>query len=49
MFFISFIINIFVVFYTVYLFFEMKVFHQEQGSKLSLKELSNKIGGVYKD
>jgi len=36
-FFISFIINLFIVFYSVYLLFDMKLFHNLQGSKLKLK------------
>lgn len=37
-FFISFIINIIITFYTIYTFFEIKVFHNLQGSKLKIKQ-----------
>ena len=37
-FFISFIIHIFVVFYTIYSFFNLKVFHNLQGYKLNIKK-----------
>ncbi len=40
LFFASFIINIFVTFYSVYSFFEMNIFHSLQGSKLKFKEIS---------
>lgn len=39
-FFISFIINIFIVFYSIYNFFENKIFHKLQGSKLNIKKFS---------
>lgn len=38
-FFASFIINLFITFYSIYLFFEMKIFHSLQGSKLKIKKL----------
>ena len=37
-FFITFIINFFVSIYTIYLFFEIKIFRNEQGSKLKIKK-----------
>ncbi len=37
-FFISLIINFFITIYTIYNFFEIKVFHNEQGSKLKIKK-----------
>lgn len=40
LFFVSFIINLFILFYSIYLFFEMRVFHSLQGSKLKFKKLS---------
>lgn len=40
LFFASFIINVFVTFYSVYSFFEMNIFHGLQGSKLKFKENS---------
>ncbi len=36
-FFITFIINLFVSIYTIYNLFEIKIFHNEQGSKLKMK------------
>lgn len=36
-FFITFIINLFVSIYTIYNLFEVKIFHNEQGSKLKMK------------
>ena len=36
-FFITLIINTFTVFYSIYSFFDMKIFHNLQGSKLNLK------------
>ena len=39
-FFISFIINFFVTVYTIYLFFEIKIFNHGQGEKLKLKKQS---------
>lgn len=36
-FFITFIINFFVSIYTIYNLFEVKIFHNEQGSKLKMK------------
>ncbi len=38
LFFISLIINFFISIYTIYLFIEIKIFHQEQGSKLKIKK-----------
>ena len=40
-FFITFIINFFVSIYTIYLFFEIKIFQKEQGLKLKIKKLLN--------
>lgn len=37
-FFISLSINFFVSIYTIYNFFEIKIFHNEQGSKLKIKK-----------
>lgn len=37
---ISFIINIFIVFYSLYNLFENKLFHKLQGSKLNIKKNS---------
>lgn len=37
-FFITLIINFFITIYTIYTFFEIKVFHNEQGSKLKIKK-----------
>ncbi len=37
-FFISFFLNILIVFYAIYTFFEMIVFHHLQGSKLKIKK-----------
>lgn len=37
-FFITFIINFFVVIYTIYLFFEIKIFNHGQGAKLKHKK-----------
>ena len=39
-FFIYFIINFFVTVYTIYLFFEIKIFNHGQGEKLKLKKQS---------
>lgn len=36
-FFIVYIINILITFYSIYTFFDLKVFHNSQGSKLQLK------------
>ena len=36
--FISFIINLFVSIYTIYMFFEIKIFNHGQGAKLKLKK-----------
>ena len=36
-FFITFIINFLITIYTIYSFFEFKVFHNEQGLKLRIK------------
>lgn len=41
-FFISFLLNIFIVFYSVYTFFEITVFHALQGSKLNIKKTNFK-------
>ena len=38
LFFISFIINLFITLYSFYIFFDIKVFHNKQGSKLALKK-----------
>lgn len=37
-FFITFIINIFIVFYSIYTFFDIKISHNLQGSKLDIKK-----------
>ena len=37
-FFITFIINFLITIYTIYIFFELKIFQNEQGSKLKIKE-----------
>lgn len=37
LFFITFIINIFIVFYSIYTFFSIKIFHNLQGAKLNIK------------
>ena len=42
-FFITFIINFFITIYTVYSFLEMKIFHNEQGSKLKIKNALEEI------
>ena len=42
-FFITFSINLLITIYTIYTFFEMKVFHNEQGSKLKMKNVLDKI------
>ncbi len=42
LFFITFSINFFVSIYTIYNFFEIKVFKNEQGSKLKIKKESLK-------
>jgi len=36
-FFISFIINLFIFIYSIYLFFDLRIFHNLQGSKLKIK------------
>ena len=36
-FFITFIINFLITIYTIYTFFEIKIFHNEQGLKLKIK------------
>ena len=36
-FFITFIINFLITIYTIYTIFEIKIFHNEQGSKLKIK------------
>ena len=54
-FFITFIFNFFVVIYTVYLFFEIKIFNHGQGAKLKhkkqnfleRKENENKKNSIY--
>lgn len=38
LFFITFIINIFTVFYSIYTFFDIKIFHNLQGAKLNIKK-----------
>ncbi len=38
MFFITFIINFFIVCYSIYTFFDIKIFHNLQGSKLNIKK-----------
>jgi len=40
LFFASFIINIFIVFYSIYSFFEMNICHALQGSKLKIKKIN---------
>ena len=42
-FFITFIINFLITIYTIYIFFELKIFQNEQGSKLKIKNISEKI------
>ena len=37
-FFIIFIINFFITFYSIYTFFEIYIFHSLQGSKLNIKK-----------
>lgn len=37
-FFITLIINFFITIYTIYIFFEIKLFHNEQGAKLKIKK-----------
>jgi len=37
LFFIILIINSFITFYSIYLFFDIKIFHNKQGSKLNIK------------
>lgn len=37
-FFITFIINVLIVFYSIYTFFDIKIFHNLQGSKLNIKK-----------
>ena len=37
-FFITLIINFFITIYTIYIFFEVKLFHNEQGAKLKIKK-----------
>lgn len=36
-FFLVFIFNLFVTLYSIYLFFDIKIFHNAQGSKLNIK------------
>lgn len=38
LFFTIFIINIFITFYSIYTFFDTKIFRNKQGSKLSIKK-----------
>ena len=38
LFFIIFIINFFITFYSLYSFFEIYIFHKKQGSKLNIKK-----------
>ena len=40
LFFASFIINLFITFYSIYSFFEMNICHAMQGSKLKIKKIS---------
>jgi len=40
LFFASLIISFFITIYSIYSFFEMKVFHSLQGSKLKIKKIS---------
>ena len=54
LFFISFIINLFITLYSFYIFFDIKIFHNKQGSKLALKKKFDswipkkiKIGGAF--
>ena len=42
-FFITFSINFLITIYTIYTFFEMKIFHNEQGSKLKMKNVLEKF------
>ena len=42
-FFITFSINFLITIYTIYTFFEMKIFHSEQGSKLKMKNVLEKF------
>lgn len=37
-FFITYIINLFITIYSIYSFFDIKIFHNMQGSKLNLKK-----------
>ena len=37
-FFITLIINFFITIYTIYIFFDVKLFHNEQGAKLKIKK-----------
>ena len=39
-FFISFIINLFIVFYSIYSFIDARIFHNSQGSILKMKQNS---------
>lgn len=41
LFFITFSLNVFIVFYFLYLFFDTILFHNLQGSKLNLKQQHN--------
>ena len=45
LFFITLIINSIVTFYSIYTFFDMKFFHNLQGSKLKIKKQTLKQGG----
>lgn len=38
LFFITFIINNFIIFYSIYTFFDIFIFHNLQGSKLNIKK-----------
>ena len=40
-FFIIYIINIFITLYSIYTFFDIKLFHNLQGSKLKIKQNQN--------
>lgn len=40
LFFIFFILNVSICFYSIYLFFDIKIFHNLQGSKLNIKKNS---------
>lgn len=40
LFFASFIVNLFITIYSIYSFFEMRIGHSKQGSKLKIKKIS---------